>query len=91
MNQQEQLMFFACKDYQSNECLVARKQHENGWLYLIANGMYAGKTTRFFGPHCIADSLDCKSIVRNYAAQNSDFEILTVEVTIKTVDIAKGT
>jgi len=30
--------------------------------YLVCNGMMAGRWTMYFGPHCCADSNDCKLI-----------------------------
>lgn len=33
--------------------------------WAILNGMNSGRWTRFFGPHCIADTVDCRKIAEN--------------------------
>ncbi len=42
------------------------KSNRSIWVgnieYLICVGMSAGKWSSYFGPHCCADTVDCKSI-----------------------------
>ena len=75
--------------YSGNECHILRREVEFGSLdktiteYCIANGMNAGRWTSQFGPHCLADSVDCKLILTAQA----EFNALTVEVVNISIEV----
>ena len=75
------------KFYSGNSCLVLQRAMPFGsngktiTQYCIANGTHAGRWTRFFGPHCLADSRDCKSILEAQAELHG-LETQKVNVTI---------
>ena len=77
--------------FSGNECHILRREVEFGSFgktvteYCIANGANASRWTTFFGPHCLADSKDCKSIL----AAQAEFNGLTVEVVNISIEVVE--
>lgn len=72
------------------DCIALRKKTplRNGkwlgdYLWLICNGMNAGRWTLFFGSPCIADIPDCKDIVRFNKEKFPESEIIEVKIVFK--------
>ncbi len=51
-------------------CIALKRTTNDLPEWLIASGMNMGRWTRYFGVHCLADSIDCKSFVKNIHEQN---------------------
>jgi len=51
--------------------------------WLTCNGMNAGRWTLYFGPPCLADSSDCRSIVAFNKELNPESEIVNFEIKLE--------